>query len=199
MVFKPAATFAKPGDSTGSQQGFAPIGAGNQYMDRTLSGGAVAPTTAPSALDYVQQVPWTPKRPLKGIMSWLRPSGAQSTQRGFPSPQNRGQRRPPGTLDAVAPQYGGPIPVTTPYFSRGAAETVQNYGKVLYNPIGAGVVALYTPQPSYGPAAQYDDGAIWWTSQVTPTTIPSQSLTDAQELSALLSDVEVQAVYRTTG
>lgn len=203
MVFRPSATFNKPSGPTGVQQGFAPIGAGQQYAQEVAQGyhtGLDATTYLyDPTLDYAPPVEWTPKRPEKGTRTWGRPSGAQSTQRGFPTPEAPAQRRPPGSLDAFAPAYGGNMPVWTPYYDRGAAAWVQNYGKVLYNPVGAGVVALDRPQASYGESGQYIDGAIWWTSQVIPTTIAPQSLTDPQELSALLSNIEVQAVYRTTG
>jgi len=201
LVFKPSSTFKQPASNTARQQGFAPIGSGQQFEPISPGnyGGLDVTVFGPSALDYVDPVPWTPKRPIKGKRSWRNPSGAESSQRGYPSPEDMEQARPPGTLDAYAPAYGGNIPVWTPYYDRGAAAVVQNYGKVLYNPIGAGVVALQRPQASYGESGQYADGAIWWTSQVIPTTIAPQSLTDPQELTALLSDFEVQAVYRTTG
>jgi len=91
------------------------------------------------------------------------------------------------------------MPVETPYYDRGAAAVVQNYGKVLENPIGAGIVALSRPQASYGGAAQYDYGALWWTSQAIPTSINLQGLTDPEALNEILGSVAVQAVVRTTG
>ena len=97
------------------------------------------------------------------------------------------------------PIYGGVFQNYTPYYSRGAAAYVPNFGKVLTNPIGAGVVACYRTLPSYGPAAQYFNGAIWWVTQQVPTSIHMQGLTDPAELEALLGLTNVQAVVRTTG
>jgi hypothetical protein len=99
----------------------------------------------------------------------------------------------------IPPQFGGNIAVETPYYSRGADAFVQNYGKVLYNPIGAGVQALSRPQASYGPSGQYIEGEIFWTSQVIPTSINLQSLTDPAELAALLDPLTVYAVARVNG
>jgi hypothetical protein len=98
----------------------------------------------------------------------------------------------------VPPIFGGVYQHETPYYSRGAPAYVPNFGYVLTNPIGAGVVARYRTQASYGPAAQYANGAIWWTSQVVPTSINLQGLTNPDELAQLLDSVTVQAVVRTT-
>jgi len=83
--------------------------------------------------------------------------------------------------------------------SYGAGGVAPQYGKVLTNPIGAGVVALHRPQASYGSAAQYVNGAIWWTSQAIPTTVNLQGLTRPQDLAAVLGPLYVQAAIRTTG
>lgn len=96
-------------------------------------------------------------------------------------------------------QYGLPIMVYTPYYDRGAAAYVPNYGKVLFNPIGAGIVAQYRPQASYGKAAQYANGALWWSSQAIPTTVNLQGLTDPRTLAAMLGPIKIQGVVRTTG
>jgi hypothetical protein len=106
---------------------------------------------------------------------------------------------PAGLMNNHPIQRGSPVPVTTPYYDRGAAATVQNFGKLLYDPIGAGIPVPYRTQASYGPAAQYANSALWWTSQVIPTTINLQGLTDPQALNEILGSVLVQAVVRTTG
>lgn len=97
------------------------------------------------------------------------------------------------------PIFGGVYQHYTPYYDRGAAAFVPNFGYVLYNPIGAGIPALHRPQASYGPAAQYADGAIWWATQVIPTSVNLQGLTDPEELAAILSPLQIQGVVRTTG
>lgn len=183
MVFQLARTFKKPAQGANVARGFPAPGAGAQ-----TSGDF---TPAP------RDTGWASDRPTKGTRSFwdvLRPSGGQQ---GYPDPLGPGQRRPAGSMPNVPLVSGLPIPVTTPYFSRGAAATVQNYGKVLTNPIGAGVVAQHRPQASYGPAAQYVNGAIWWTSQGIPTSVNLQGLTDPAVLAAMLGSVNVQAVIRT--
>lgn len=183
MVFQLARTYQDPAAGSGPQRGFPAPGDGAQ-----TSG------PAPLAQDHVF---WEPERPTKGTRSWFKP--AAGGQQGFPTVGELAQGRAPGSRPNVPPVYGLNMPVYTPYFSRGAAAYVQNYGKVLTNPIGAGVVAQYRPQASYGPAAQYENGALWWTSQVIPTSINPQGLTSPDELAALLDGLQVQAVVRTTG
>jgi len=185
MVFKLSNTFTAPGGPAGVQQGFPAPGAGGQTT------GPYSPPPAP--------VPWETQRPTKGLFSWLTGGTPRGEQQGMAPPLAGDQRRPPGSMPNRPIAYGLSIPVWTPYYDRGADAWVQNFGKVLTNPIGAGVVALNRPQASYGPAAQYDNGALWWTSQVVPTTINLQGLTDPAELAAILGSVSVQAVVRTTG
>jgi hypothetical protein len=190
-MFRLSNTWAQP--SSGGQSGFPAPGAGAQ-----TTGGPFVPKH-PGAVE------WTPERPTKGRRTFFRqakrgsPNEGVSGQQGFPSVENDAQRRPPGSMPNVPPVYGGNIQVWTPYYSRGADAYVQNYGKLLTNPIGAGVVALQTPQASYGGAAQYFDGQLFWTSQVIPTNIPLQGLTDPEELAAILDGIDIQAVVRTTG
>lgn len=179
IVFKLATTFSNPASS---QSGMPPIGAGAQIS------GPASPQPEKTA--------WFSSRPVKGIRSWLSPSKPESMQRGYPSPENGGQRRPAGSMPNVPPLFGGVAYVETPYYSRGANAYVPNTGKVLTNPIGAGIVASYRPQASYGPAAQYADGAIWWSSQVIPTSIDLQGLTDPAALAAILDPLQIQAVVR---
>jgi hypothetical protein len=184
MVFKLSRTFTNPARS---QSGFATPGAGAQQS------GPVSEKRHPD-------VPWFTKRWAQGARTWLRPTTvAASTQRGFGSPLSRSERRPRGSMPNVPPIYGGVYQHYTPYFDRGAAAYVPNFGYLLTNPIGAGVVALYRPQASYGSAGQYENGAIWWTSQVVPTSINLQGLTDPQELAAIFDNVTIQGVVRTTG
>lgn len=97
------------------------------------------------------------------------------------------------------PIFGGVDYHYTPYYDRGAAAYVPITGKLLYNPIGAGIVVNHRPQASYGPAGQYADGAIWWASQAIPTSVNLQGLTSPDELANLLDDIQIQAVVRTTG
>lgn len=187
MVFKLSNTFTQPTAPANAQRGFPAPGAGAQTTDPNVRSPDMTAT------------PWVPNRPTKGVRTWFKPSSAQSEQRGFPAPQNAAQRRPAGSMPNVPPLSGMPTAVWTPYYDRGSAAWVQNFGKVLVNPIGAGIVALNRPQASYGMSSQYENGALWWTSQVIPTSINPQGLSDPQELAALLGSLNVQAVVRTTG
>jgi len=185
-MFRPANTFTDPASGSNAQRGYPEVGAGQQTTGdpRTYNGA---------------QTPIAPLRPTKGMRSWFKPASGENAQRGYPAPGDGAQIRPNGSMPNVVVPYGMPIPVETPYYDRGAAAYVQNFGKVLVNPIGAGIVALNRPQASYGGAAQYDDAALWWTSQVVPTSINLQGLTDPEALNEILGETLVQAVVRTTG
>lgn len=180
MVFRLARTFGNPAAGSNPQRGFPAPGAGDQ--------------TTGYGTPRSQQFPWEPVRPTQGRRSWFRPS--QGGQRGFPEPENAAQRRPAGSIPQGPAPNGLNDPVWTPYYSRGAAAYVQNYGKVLVNPIGAGIVAKYRPQASYGPAAQFINGVAFWTAQGTPTSVPTQGLNSPDELEAILGTINVQAAVR---
>lgn len=186
MVFKLALSFKEPSQPQNAQRGFPAPGSGPQ-----LTGQPSQPPSMP--------INQSPSRPTQGLRSWLFPSQPASEQRGFPDPGNYIQERPAGSMPNVAPIYGNRIPVWTPYYSRGAAAIVNNYGKVLTNPIGAGIVANYRPQASYGPAAEYHNGAIWWTNQAVPTSVGMQGLATPGVLASLLGMINVQAVVRVEG
>lgn len=183
MVFKLSLSFQDPSQGANVQRGFPAPGTGAQR------GGD--PSQLPQDAILAR-----PARSTKGIRSWFKPSAPASEQRGYPDPGNMLQERPPGSMPNVPPIYGGNIEVETPYYSRGAAAFVQNYGKLLTNPIGAGIVALNRPQASYGPSSEYHNGSIWWTSQAIPTSIGMQGLADPATLAALLGMVNVEAVVR---
>jgi len=185
MVFALARTFKKPASGDNAQRGFPSPGDGAQ-------------TTG----DYEPQpsdVAWSSAYPTKGRRTFwdaFRPSGGQQ---GFPDPTGAGQERPRGSMPNNPPFSGLPSWAPVAKQSYGAAGVAPQYGKVLTNPIGAGVVALDRPQASYGGAAQYVNGAIWWTSQAIPTTVNLQGLTSPEQLAALLGDTYVQAVVRVEG
>lgn len=87
-----------------------------------------------------------------------------------------------------------PVYVYTPYYDRGAAAYAPNFGKVLSNPIGAGIYAPYRIQASNGQPAQYFNRALFWTSQVIPTSLHLGGLNDAASLKAILGTLNVEAV-----
>lgn len=183
-MFRLANTFNDPGTS---QSGFPAPGSGAQHT-------GARPGVANPRVDI-----GPPVRPTKGFRSWFNPEADAGEQRGFPSPLSFFQRRPKGSMPNEVPMFGGVGYNETPDMDRGASAFVPITGKVLYNPIGAGVVAAHRPQASYGPAGQYADGAIWWTSQAIPTSVNLQGLTTPDELAALLDNIQIQAVVRTTG
>lgn len=183
MVFRPALTFREPSAAQNSQRGFPSPGAGAQ-------------TSGPPSQARQPDILATAARPTKGRRSWFRPSDPASEQRGFAEAGNLLQMRPPGSMPNVPPIHGLNIEVETPYYSRGAAAFVQNYGKVLTNPIGAGIVAMHRPQASYGASSEYHNGAIWWTSQAIPTSVGMQGLASPGVLASLLGMLNVQAVVR---
>lgn len=185
-MFKVAQTFNNPTQGANPQRGFPSPGAGDQTIGNPV-------------LQIGNDGDYAPSRPTKGFFSWLFPSKPASEQRGYPGPYDPLQMRPPGSMPNKPPVFGGVYQKWTPYYDRGAAAYVPNFGKVLTNPIGAGVVANHRPQASYGNAGQYANGAIFWTNQVIPTSINLQGLTDPESLLAILSTLEVQAVVRTTG
>lgn len=192
MVFRLANTFASPSTGSGTQRGFPAPGSGAQSTG-----------PSPGARAVTREAETGPVRPTKGRRSWFAPSEPQDAQRGFPGPLAGGQRRSKGST-VPEPRYtgdngSGVSYVAGPVYSAGANQYVPQTGTVLSNPIGAGIVATHRPQASYGSAGQYYDGAIWWTSQDIPTSINPAGLVDPQELSAILGDVYVQAVVRTTG
>ena len=167
------------------QSGMAVPGSGGQ---------TIGPGTAPT-----KTVSWTTQRWAKGVRTFFGVGTGANAARGYPSPEAPAQRRPPGSMNPGPQPWGGVYQHYTPYYDRGAAAYVPNFGKVTENPIGAGIYAPYRPQASYGSAAQYANGALWWTSQAIPTSINPQSLTDPEQLADILSSLQIQAVVRTTG
>jgi hypothetical protein len=185
MVFRLARTYDDPSADTSAQRGFPAPGAGGQ----TTGDYHPAPAKAQNRSG----------RPVKGTRSFPYPFLPADRQRGFPSPQNALEARPAGSMPNAPPIFGGVYQNYTPYYSRGAAAFVPNFGRVLTNPIGAGIYAPYRTQASYGPPAHYANGAIWWTSQAIPTSVHLAGLTDPDILAQLVGMTNVQAMVRTTG
>lgn len=181
-MFKLARTFYDPAES---QSGFAEPGAGAQTVGD--------PTFASMPQPAIDQ---TPERPTKGVFSWLFPASPRSMQAGQPEPENALQHRPPGSMPNTAPIDGITDFNWTPNYSRGADAFVPITGKVLYNPIGAGVVAMQRPQASYGPSGEYIDSQIFWKSQSVPTTVDLNGLLGPEQIEALVGSMNVQAMVR---
>lgn len=182
-------SFANPGSGQGAQRGMAAPGAGAQR------GGEASYL---SDWQGESQDNLAPERPTKGILSWLF-GDPESKQRGFPSPENALQHRPPGSMPNRPRVFGGVYQQYTEPYSRGAAAYAPNFGKVLENPIGAGIVAIHRPKASYGKPAEYVNGIAFWTSQTVPTSIHLQGLATPEEMEALLGNMNVEAAVRING
>jgi hypothetical protein len=119
-------------------------------------------------------------------------------QRGFPAPLNQTETRAAygQPFGNVAP-FGGKILVQPRRRDLGASGYVPNFGKPFSNPIGAGVVALNRPQPSYGISSEYIAHALFWSSQTIPTTIPMGPLVSRDTMQALLGTINIKAVLPT--
>ena len=124
---------------------------------------------------------------------WWKP-GSQADRLGYPVPLGGPDRRSPPAVQV--PMFGGVMQVAGPLWDQGAAGYAPQFGQVLSNPIGAGIVTRARPQASYGPAGQYVNGYIWWVPQTVPTSLQLGGLTSPQELQALLGTVNVQAAVR---
>ena len=183
MVFKLSNTFPRPTANGGAQRGFPAPGQGAQSTGAPV-------TSSPGAASK-----WYPTNWAKGVRAFLNPASSTAKQQGMPSPEGAGQARPGGSMPNVAPIFGGHRDTVTPYYDRGAAAIVPYFGRVLYNPIGAGIVALSRPMASYGGSPQYQNGAIWWSSQAIPTSLNLSGLTSAAELNALLGNMKVYGEY----
>lgn len=184
MLFKVSRTWTDPAEGAGPQRGFPAPGAGAQ-----TSG-------APSSTES-QRVPWSTSRWVKGLRSWLSPSAPVDATRGMPAPLNAGQRRPVGTwkFNDLKP-FGRTIFTETRYYDRGADAFVPNFGYLTTNPIGAGIVATRRVQASYGPSGQYENGMIFWSNQIIPTSLKTAGLSDPAVLEAILGTLNVQAAVR---
>jgi hypothetical protein len=186
-MFKLALTYMGPTKGANAQRGFPAPGAFQQ-----TTGGPSQPTRN-------EQVQETPLRPTKGVRSFFNSFLGGNAQRGMPDAQNAAQHRPIGSMPNHPIVQGRAWTTTTPYYDRGAAAVVQNFGKLLTNPIGAGVVVLNRPQASYGRSSEYHYGALWWTSQNIPTSIDLSSLVSTDDLSAALGPDNAPAAIRARG
>lgn len=182
MVFQLARTFKKPDAGANPQRGFPAPGSGAQ-----TTGDFVPPP---------RDAAWSAIRPTQGAPTYYDAAMPTGQQQGYPPPLDRAQRRPPGSMPNEVVVSGMPIAVWTPYYDRGAAAWVQNFGKVLTNPIGAGVQVRHRPQASYGSSAAYYNGVAFWTSQAVPTSVNLTGLTDPNVLAAVLGPINVQAAVR---
>jgi hypothetical protein len=120
-----------------------------------------------------------------------------SMMRGQPVPlafwQKR-QIRGPETIPQAAPFYMQSRP-----YSRGAGAYAPHFGRVHYNPIGAGIYAPYKLPVIAGPGARYQLGAIWFDVQAIPTGIRMNPTVPIETVNALIATSHVGAMYATTG
>jgi hypothetical protein len=177
-MFKLATTFENPSTT---RSGMAVPGAGAQRVGNGT----------PRDVD----IPWETMNVTPGTDTFQ----LSDNTRGFPAPEAPDQRKNPADLNYVPQASGEPEYKYYPYFSRGANAYAPQFGQVLSNPIGAGIVANHRPQAFYGGAGTYEHGSIWWTSQAIPTTINLQGLADSKALEAQLGEIYVEAVLPGQG
>jgi hypothetical protein len=148
-----------------------------------------------------QTGPGSPRWRDQGYTAW---SPARETSpwsaRGFPDPaEPEALQRGFGTPEAIpvpdpgppSGPYGKAIFVQTPYYDGGALMFAPKFGKILENPIGAGIQVPFRSYSSYYPSGQYDAGVIFWASEYIPTSIPSSALMTPDELEAILGNLEI--------
>lgn len=180
-MFALARTFGNPAAPANAQRGQAQVGAGLQQVAQGAPAGR-------SSL-------WEPKRPTKGRRTWSNPASPAGSNRGMPSPLNDRQARPAGDFTPQVAQGTGPGWSRTPYYSMGAGEFAPQFGQVLTNPIGAGIVVSSPMAAESGQAAEYVNGVIYFATQNIPTSLNFQGLTDPEALAAILGPIYIEAAY----
>jgi hypothetical protein len=136
--------------------------------------------------------------------NWMDISGQEAlglapvaTHQGQPSPLSFWQKRQ--IQGPRPPAQGMPYYITTPGYSRGAEAHAPHYGQIAYNPIGAGIYAPYKLPPIAGPGARYNFGAIWFDTQVIPTSFQGNPTIPIETVNALIATSHVGPSYLTTG
>jgi hypothetical protein len=135
---------------------------------------------------------------------WMNPFGDETV--GL-SPRSIMQGQPPAfswwhqRAHKAPPQTPMPIPIYVqgPVYDRGADAFAPQFGKLLQNPIGAGIHASYKLPVIAGPGARYQFGAIWFGVQSIPTSVQINPTVPIETINALLATSHVSAAYLTTG
>jgi hypothetical protein len=120
-----------------------------------------------------------------------------AAMRGHPGALSVSQRR-------IVPQVRTtPQPThfftTSRNFSRGADAHAPHFGRLHYNPIGAGVYAPYRIPTIAGPGARYQAAAIWFDVQSVPTGLRINPTVPIETVNALIATSHASATYLTTG
>lgn len=129
--------------------------------------------------------------------TWFQPTSSASMQRGTGPALSSAQKYDPPLVRT--PPFGGHSDTVPRRNSMGADGIAPTFGRVMTNPIGAGIFAPWRPRPWYGPSGQYVNGAIWWTAQEISTSVELQGLYDADVIDALLAASSVTGFDVTTG
>lgn len=158
------------------------------------------PTRAPVSLLTIPQELW-PAGPLNQY-DWIdggNPSGfvQSSFMRGQAPALAPWQQRP----QLGRPTYGQGQPVfmqSRPY-DRGAQAYAPQFGMIPANPIGSGVYAPYKLPVIAGPGGTYEFAAIWFDTQVVPTSMPINPTVPYETYQAFLASSSVGGMVVTTG
>lgn len=182
-MFRLARTYDDPASGSNSQRGYPSPGEGEQ-------------ATGQPATQDTSRVPNGPIKLFKGLRTWLSTVTGSNPSRGMPEAEDALQHRPPGSV-VDQQMFGGVVYNETPYYDRGAAAFVPNFGTLVSNPIGAGRQVPWRPQAFYdGQSGEYENGSIWWVSQSTPTSTNLTGLQDANALLDEVGSVNVEAMVR---
>jgi hypothetical protein len=90
---------------------------------------------------------------------------------------------------------GVPFYLTSTPYSRGAGAHAPQFGKLTYNPIGAGVASSWRLPTIAGPGARYAFSAIWFDVQDIPTSMGFSQSVPQETVDALIQSSHVSGFY----
>lgn len=90
---------------------------------------------------------------------------------------------------------GLPFYLTSTPYSRGAEAHAPVFGKLTYNPIGAGIASSWRLPTIAGPGARYAFSAIWFDVQTIPTSMGFSQNVPQETVDALIATSHVAGFY----
>jgi hypothetical protein len=121
----------------------------------------------------------------------------QAAMRGRPPPFSWWMQRSVPRIPT--PPQPTPIWLQSRPYDRGAGAYSPKFGTLPISPIGAGIYSAYKLPVIAGPGATYQFGAIWFDTQVIPTSIRMNPTVPVETINALLATSHVGPSYLTTG
>lgn len=97
------------------------------------------------------------------------------------------------------PMQPTPVWLQSRPYDRGAAAFSPKFGTLPISPIGAGIYSPYKLPVIAGPGAKYTFGAIWFDTQVIPTSVMMNPTYPVETINALIATSHVGPSYLTTG